>query len=615
LQSSSHNKKEDNLIASTEIGNCTVRDTDENPMLLLQGQDGGYVFLSAGQVMSKYQGVHFKVQDQLYKTIETIRPVGTEVTELKNKLYSYERLGQNFKETLFTNQNGALLYGIKGFKGYVELVLDTRKIYDFSTEGRNYSIRWEDNVILIEYTKTEGDQYKIYIAIAGAGDYVVVDDWTEQQYMFDKARGSGPLSMWVYRALRILVDDDARLAFGFSTDGATAKQQAVHALENYEFIKKTRQNLLNTFSNTNIKCSNDEITAAYKCSLNSMETFHGSLGLYAGYPWFTQIWTRDEAISMGCLLAEKHFNFVKELVFKHLQVILDDGRVPNRLPASMLGSADGVGWVFKRTYDFLTKAKLSEYVDARELLYIQRRLALSIQRLVKHHTKDGLAVAADLETWMDTGYKDDTRPGARIEIQALRLSMYKLMRHVSSITGYHVKYNTYSELEATARHKVREVFWKKPVLQDGAEDPTIRPNIFMACYIYPDLLSKREWTACFDHALEKLWLPWGGIATIDKEHKYFIDTYTGQDNRSYHRGDSWFFINNMTALVLSRINPMKYRPYINKILEASTKEILYKGIIGYHAELSSAKAMKSEASLAQCWSSALYIELIRGIFK
>jgi len=106
----------------------------------------------------------------------------------------------------------------------------------------------------------------------------------------------------------------------------------------------------------------------------------------------------------------------------------------------------------------------------------------------------------------------------------------------------------------------------------------------------------------------------GGIATINKHHPSFKDTYSGENPESYHNGDSWYFINNITAICLNRLDKKLYKKYINKILKSSTDDILYNGFIGHASELSSAKEFSSEASLCQAWSAATYIELIHELF-
>jgi glycogen debranching enzyme len=151
------------------------------------------------------------------------------------------------------------------------------------------------------------------------------------------------------------------------------------------------------------------------------------------------------------------------------------------------------------------------------------------------------------------------------------------------------------------------------MLADGLDDWTVRPNIFIAAYVYPELLSKTEWTLCFKNALPKLWLSWGGLASIDKNNPLFTPRYTGETRQSYHRGDSWFWINNLAALVMSRTNKAKFKRYIDAIAKASAKEILTSGAVGHHAEVSSASRLESQGCMAQAWSDAMFIELVEEL--
>ena len=176
-------------------------------------------------------------------------------------------------------------------------------------------------------------------------------------------------------------------------------------------------------------------------------------------------------------------------------------------------------------------------------------------------------------------------------------------------------------METHLRKKVRKIFFDGNNLYDGyyphknIVEKVIRPNIFIAAYIYPQLLTGKEWMNCFDNALEALWLPWGGIATIDKKNDNFHDTHTGENPGSYHQGDSWFYVNNLAAIVLFRLNKRKYTGYISKIMEASREEILSRGAVGAHGEVSSAKELKSEGCVSQAWSNAMYLEAKREMGK
>ena len=62
--------------------------------------------------------------------------------------------------------------------------------------------------------------------------------------------------------------------------------------------------------------------------------------------------------------------------------------------------------------------------------------------------------------------------------------------------------------------------------------------------------------------------------------------------------------------MMNRMDKSKFRPYVDRIVEASVNEILYSGMVGHHAEVSSSKRLDSNGCMAQAWSSALFVELV-----
>jgi len=250
---------------------------------------------------------------------------------------------------------------------------------------------------------------------------------------------------------------------------------------------------------------------------------------------------------------------------------------------------------------------------------------------------------------MDTSFKEfsyetDSREGFRIEIQALHLCMLRLMGRLDDMMankftkkGDKLVNITESDIdykgqETAMRTLVRERFLSREniggnfvyKLNDGFNSSygdIVRPNIFLAYYAYPGLLSDEEWMSVFDNAIEKLWCEWkigesagddiaGGFSTIDKTHVLYRPYYTGQDNKSYHRGDSWFYINNIAAVCMSRLNKEKYSRYIEMILQSSAEDILFSGFIGYASELSSGAYYRPAGCFCQAWSIATFIELM-----
>lgn len=118
---------------------------------------------------------------------------------------------------------------------------------------------------------------------------------------------------------------------------------------------------------------------------------------------------------------------------------------------------------------------------------------------------------------------------------------------------------------------------------------------------------------CFDRTLEALWLGWGGLSSIDMQNDNFCYVSTGERNTSYHNGDSWFFINNIAALVLHNMDAMKYARHINAIVDASTSEILWHNYVGRPGEISSARALESWGCGLQGFSAAAYIYLVNHV--
>ena len=233
---------------------------------------------------------------------------------------------------------------------------------------------------------------------------------------------------------------------------------------------------------------------------------------------------------------------------------------------------------------------------------ITQALIKCLEKLIKKKTQEGWALNAPGETWMDSL----SRQGIRLEIQALRLAMYDL---AFNLTGE----IQYQNLSQNLIKKVRTFFWQKNILKDGLDDPTSRPNIFLAAYIYPKLFPKKDWDRCFQNLLPRLWLSWGGLTSLDQKDPNFCPFSTGQLPQSYHQGDSWFWINNLTALVLWRLDRQKYQDFVQKIFQASTQDLLWHQAVGYPSEISSAQNFEPTGCVAQAWSAASYLELAQEL--
>ena len=641
------------------------KNVNENAGFLLTNKKGGYCsFFNIPS--SRYQGLFYfdeKAMD-MYKIIEKIEIVGSNnVERLKNSFYFAERKKENVIEAFLMPKGfNSLIYELDS-ENEVDLILDCKNSYDNREWGRYYDISEEKGFIIVKFTKktdskedaTNGiEELNLFLAIKSNSNlYKKNDKWIGRFYSYDEERNSPPFRRHVYNAIRL---KGTKFVFSMSNNKNNAIKECENVFNNLDSIKsKEKEYFFNILKNDAVKKiiknekMKNEIKVAYINAINSLNNLivntKINFGLFAGLPWFFQFWARDTLISLKAL-SKINNELAKKIIFYYLDKINDDGRLPNLIGqhrSKALGSADAHGWLFFRCNEIIEKinrnkevinsvkksmnliknnksansARIKQYLkkcnsiiqkkenECHKIIYdLESSLEKSLNGLLKFHTKDGLEFNEALETWMDTEFKNDNRKGVRIEIQALRLNMHELMFELTQNQKYKV-------LENILKSKVKEKFWNGKILADGLDDFTIRSNIFIAAYVYPELLTKGEWETCFDNALKSLWLDWGAVATIDKSNPLYTDTCTGEQNiKSYHRGDSWFWINNLAALVLYKLNKKKFNKSIKKIIEASTEEILWKGCIGCHSELSSAKELTSHGCFNQAWSNAMFIEMV-----
>ncbi len=587
----------------------------ENIGFLLTNGLGGYAAIAKTN-NSRYNGWFVSFGQKIYKIIDDIKIQDeAKIVKIKNNYYEAERFFDNglFESVFVPYRRNSLVYE-SNRDSAVEIVLDMRESYDGRSFGRNYEIFEEDGAVIVKYTKnknweedkSEGKEYEIFLAVcADGGKIEKIGEWTAKHYEYDEKRSSHPFDRHIYRALKISAK---KIVFSAAPDRESAKSEAIFVFKNAGNLKIGEEKRLNNVVGLPKIVDGEKTIISYiaaKTSLASLLVRDGKkFGVYAGLPWFFQFWTSDESICLKSIF-EIDKEFAKKILLRDIGYIKDDGKSYDMQYAETLQqhslNADAAGWLFRRAAEMLKEGDLGKEK-------IKIKITAVIEGLRKYHIKEGFLHAEAGETWMDTFFAGDLRDGARIEIQALMLALYE---EAFRLTGD----KKYKIWERELRDKVREKFWNGKMLADGLKDFTVRPNIFIAYYIYPKLLSKEEWKKCFEEALPRLWLDWGGLATIDKSSPFFCDEYTGEMPVSYHRGDSWYWINNLAALAFYRVDAGAFKYYIGKILKAGSEELLWCGMIGHISELSSAKEQRSEGAWAQGWSAATYMEVMEEIMK
>lgn len=456
--------------------------------------------------------------------------------------------------------------------------LDVRKEFEFPEWERAHRLTIENGTAVIE---ARAGTARVYLVVSvGGGAYEERGEWREAEYERDRARNSPPWKRYVHAPLSCV-----GRSFVFAIGGN--EREAVEMARRKQGSSKTKKcfSLIGPQPVEKGPGGDAKVQSAVFGARHALSALYfrreGAGTLVAGLPWFGKWWLRDAAIASSAFPRS-----IRNSILKCLWEKLRHAVPP--------GGADGAGWLFFRLGQ----------LSARDLRAIDPDFRNTLPHAVAAWRKErlrGLFLEnAPQETWMDS----IDRGGARIEIQALLLNAYRLAERVAADGSWRV-------LELETRDAVRRAFWNGETLHDGVHDPTMRPNCFLAAYAYPELLPPRDWEICFKTALQKLWLPWGGVSTIERGDSRYEGYSTGENPKSYHNGDSWFYLNNVAALAMHRINARRFRPYIKKVLEASTKDIVTEQALGYPSELTSAEEFKPGGAWNQAWSASTYLELVR----
>lgn len=621
-------------------GQLDILSSMDNAMFLLKNIHGDYVSFGNPNT-SNYNGYLIRQADTYLKILSGIVPSASLsnsftsidpfrfeelVLDGKSAKRRYSCAGKEMTQNIFMLEQGLIVE----LDGRFDVILDCKRLFDGSDSGRIYSVTQEmigesalchDNpasLISIHYSKfNDGSQsrkeYEVFVAIItdvstgleNEASIVRKDLWEKVNYSYDDYRGTKS-TPWVYNLMTLNGRGNFAIAASDSYD--LARKEAISL-----FARK--ESLLREHS-----YSHDSQSLALpikeQLAYRALDTLCLRRGIFAGLPWFFQEWSRDEIISYGGLLAAKRYTQLIEMMNKWYGVIHEDGTLPAMYPDKGLASSDASGWLGKRTRDLLVELADHDlsYLLSYELLCKWRDGTGKIIDQCASRIRNGLVYSAYNTTWMDTSHNDNGREGFCIEIQALFLALCDAHAHLCVMTKTPVSQKR-SELAREVFHETHSRFFKDGTLydmiyNDGSIDSTLRPNAFIAWYVAPNLFTKDEWKSAFSRLLPELWLPWGGLSSIGVHDKNFHPYYTGEDVASYHRGDSWYFVNNMAALALHAIDPDGYSNEVRQITDASMRDLLEQGFAGCSSEISSANSQIAGGCYAQAWSASTLLELL-----
>lgn len=446
----------------------------------------------------------------------------------------------------------------------VKLNLDSKYIFNNNAFARNIIVETPkvNHIFVKQYFN---DQLINQLLIETDSNVQIKKQWVKQDMNFDKKRNSYPYEWWTYecfegkiRELKInLLPNDSQ---DFNPNEKTDHQNSIFILNHNP--SHQNQSPLNNFL------------------VKRIMLFETNQYFAAGFPWFYEHWYRDELLSLYLLKENIDKNIYKQKLnfyLNNLETIWDKNKPVN---------SQYQQWQWDGADTLLLFIATAE----------QKLLENNAERIIacfklwqKKFMKNNVIHLPSYSTWMDTLNRQEA-----IEIESLYVNALNKLISLKNIDEL-VKIRLKAELE------VRENELKKKIINRDND-----PNIIFAFLFTKYILPQETWTQVFDKLLKNNYLLWGGLATLNTDNPHFQNEDDGEKNSAYHRGNSWYFLNNLLGISLCEINIIKYKEIIEKIYLSSLDDLLKDGALGFSSEISSAKERRSEGTIAQLWSMASF---------
>jgi hypothetical protein len=355
----------------------------------------------------------------------------------------------------------------------------------------------------------------------------------------------------------------------------------------------------------------DRLQTAYHWARASMDALIMDVrgkGIYAGFHWFPNYWSRDTFICLpGATLVTRQYDDARAILRSFLRFQMTDrasprlGRLPNIVQPGQLQYAgvDGTWWYVRAAYRYVMARRDAGDRDEAFEGELAPALALMIDGAERMAVDEhGLLTHGDGETWMDAGGEDhpySPRGNRAVEVEALYYNGLQVAQWLASDRGDPGGADAYRALAERTREGF-QLFWdgERETLfdhlnPDGRGDTQIRPNMILALVAvepaWPALLTPEQEKAVVQRAYDTLVLPYG-VTSLDPAdpafHRRHLDLAHYPFDAAYHNGDVWYWLSGPMITALCRVGRTQDA---RRMLDPLVDEILDHGAVGAIREI------------------------------
>ena len=231
---------------------------------------------------------------------------------------------------------------------------------------------------------------------------------------------------------------------------------------------------------------------------------------FAGIPWFSNVWSRDELVSIWAFISNGEFDYVRGRLMHYIKNIDEDGSLKIIDNDGSNYSPDSVFWLSKRFTDFIKTLKkreeLYKYFSNYELEEIYNKFISSFRAILrKSWDREISLLRVDRgDSWMDTIPLDYP-----LDILVQLLGFVSNITSFARILGKWEDESNFSEFEKELSSHIANIYFRGGNLYDEPMIDRLSCNVFLAYYFYKYLLTSEDWEMVFDNALKAMKTNWG----------------------------------------------------------------------------------------------------------
>lgn len=383
-----------------------------------------------------------------------------------------------------------------------------------------------------------------------------------------------------------------------------------------------------------------QLNKAYVLAMLSASNFimkkNNIHGIWAGFPWFDNIWGRDTFISIpGILLISGKYEDAKDIIntfYKNQCKTKNNnyGKIPNYINNKddiAFNSADSTPLYIKSIYEYYLYTGDIDFI-----INIWDSIILAVKSIyIKNKNNNGFIASKDSEDWMDARkdnkYSYSPRGGYCIEIQAF----WYTALYITYILGDEISKNSNNKYKddimlfkneaEKLKKSILEYFTsdKEPFIYDmlyidNKKSDKVRPNPLLAIFFsslpcIPDIFNKEIILKYVNYISDKL-IYLHGVSSLSIKDDFFHPVHINKNyakDAAYHNGAIWLWLSGIFVSIACKIGLQetagKMTNEITKmVLESNTTSILPEIIDPYIENTE----LISTGAFSQAWSISEY---------